>query len=244
MTRLNQIIAIEKDTKRKHEQTWTHLYHLIQASGQFDGLVRTYAPRDENGAHRAPESKKVVARVPEVITQLQTSLERLFDLTATKDAANQHAVADISIGDTVLAASVPVTTLLWLEKKLGELRLTVSKFPVLSVEKDWTWDEANSFYRSATAKTTSTAKVEKYDVIVQATDKHPAQVVKNTVDVIVGDWSTQELSGAVPTGTRDAILARIDLLLVAVKQAREEANSIEVTDKLIGNSLLNFVFGG
>lgn len=243
MTKLNQVIALEKGVKATSERAVTDVYHQFQRGEAFNGLVRTYEPNDEEGFVYPPESKKVTASVNILVSQLQTAWTRLFDLTATKDTTNQLAKADIKIGTHVLATGVPVSTLIWLEKKLVELKTIIDKIPVTDIADDWTWDDSNQVFRSATVRTLRQKKVEEYVTLSQPTDKHPAQFAKVAKDVPEGHWNTTKLSGAASPFQRQAFATRVAELTEAVKKAREEANMTDVVDVQIGSSLLNYVFG-
>ena len=61
-------------------------------------------------------------------------------------------------------------------------------------------------------------------------------------DVTVGVWTTVKYSGAIPAAEKNAMLERVRKLQVAVKEAREEANSIEVEKKKIGDNVLGYIF--
>lgn len=243
MTKLNQVIALEKGVKATAESTLTFSYHEAQKPELFAGIVRTYQPLEDGAYALPPESKKVTARVPQLVTNVQTVLERLFDLTLTKDTTNASAKADVKVGDAVLASAVPVTTLLWLEKQLVNLKTFISKLPVTDVADDWTWDGENQVFRSATVKTLRSRKVEEHVVVVAPTREHPAHVEKVVKDVPDGEWSTTKLSGAVSPFQRDKWLAQVGAVTEAVKRAREEANMTEVSDVAMGNAILNYVFG-
>lgn len=242
MTKLNQIIALEKGVKAEHLRTETDAYHLFQKAEPFQGLVRTYAPLEDGGLVLPSESKKVTAKVDDQIDKIQAALARLIDLTATKDTTNQTAKADIVVGGRTLATEVPVTTLLWLERKLVDLTAVISKLPVTDISENWTWDGDQEVWRSETVQTVRSRKVEEFPIIVQATDKHPAQVAKVVKDVPEGMWSTTKLSGAASPKDRDRYASRVKALLEAVKKAREEANVTPVTDVSIAGPLLDFVF--
>jgi hypothetical protein len=241
-TRLHQIIAVEKTVKKTEETAFTKAYHAIQKSEQFSGFTKTYQPKDEEGQQLPAESKKVLSNVSDLVTEVQAALEKLFDHTATKDNANRFAVADIKIGDLVLAADAPVSTLLWIEKKLVDIRTFVSKLPVLDPTENWTWDDKNTIYRTDSYETLRQRKDVEYITVAPATDKHAAQVVQKPIDVFEGTWTTTKLSGAVSPQWQRRILLNVDQLTMAVKRARETANATEVTDVHIGNALLNFVF--
>lgn len=243
MTKLNQVIALEKGVKADHLRTETDAYHLFQKADPFAGMVRTYTPLEDGGLVLPSESKKVTAKVDDQIDKIKAALTRLIDLTATKDTTNQVAKADIVVAGATLAADVPVTTLLWLERKLVDLTAVISKMPVTDIAENWVWDGDQEVWRSETVETIRSRKVEEFPIIVQATDKHPAQVAKIVRDVPEGKWSTTKLSGAASPKDRDEYAARCKALLEAVKKAREEANVTPVTDVALGGSLLNFVFG-
>jgi hypothetical protein len=243
LTRLNQIVALEKQVKADVRTPIDGVYHAFQKPDLFAGLVKTYESLEEDGFIYPSESKKVVARVPELITQIQGAWTRLMDLVLTKDAANTEAVADIYIDGVALVNSVPVTTLLWLEKQLVDLRTIVSKIPVLDVTEDWNRDEANSLYRTEPVRTLRSKKVTEFLTVAPATDKHPAQVREVVKDVPEGHWSTTKLSGAVSAKYRQEMTERVIKLQEAVKKARETANMTEVSDRSMGAALLGYVFG-
>src|ERR1700756_4155016 len=119
MTRLNQVIAIEKGVKNQATRVETDLYHALEKRPLFAGLSRKYTPKDdEDGDRLPPEAVSVQIKTGDVLKQLTQSLTRLIDVTSTKDAANTAARADVKVDGTVIAADVPVTTLMFLEKEV------------------------------------------------------------------------------------------------------------------------------
>lgn len=112
MTKLNQIIAIEKGVKTTAFQKLTDTYQLLQKNALLSGISRTYRPRDEEGEQLPPESTRVQVRSEEVIQEVTGELTRLFDVTATKEWANCEAKADVLVDGTVLLKAVPATYLL------------------------------------------------------------------------------------------------------------------------------------
>lgn len=242
MAKLNQLIAVEKNVKAESETTFTKAYQLAQKPDLFDGLVKAYEPFEEDGVALPGERKLIQATVPSLIDTVEAALTRLIDLTVTKDTANTRAAADIKVDGVVIADAVPVTTLLWLEKKLVDLRTFVSKLPVLDPATVWTFDAGQGVYVSEPLTTIRQKKVTEYITVAQATDKHPAQVAKEQKDVPEGRWIAVKQSGAMTVTDRNALLTRLSKLMIAVKQAREEANSIQVTDVKIGEQILGYLF--
>lgn len=244
MTKLNQLIAIEKGVKNKTTRVETDLYQSLPKEALFSGLSRVYTPKDEDGDHFPAEAVSVQIKSTEVLSQLTEVLTRLFDVTATKDVANTQAIADIVVDGTVIAANVPVTTLLFLDKEAEKLSAFVGKLPVLNPAFDWEYDANRGVHVADPVETTKTKKVPKNHVLAEATKEHPAQVQVFTEDVVVGTWKKIEFSGALPADDINAIAARLDKLRTAIKFAREEANGIEVQDVHYGAGILNFLFEG
>jgi len=67
MTRLNQLLAIDKGLKPTAERAFTNAYHALQKPGLFAGLQRTYHPNDEEGDQLPPESTLVQRTAPDGI---------------------------------------------------------------------------------------------------------------------------------------------------------------------------------
>ncbi len=243
-TKLNQIIAIEKGVKAKAAAVLTEVYQSLGKKDQFQGLEKTYQPKDdENGEKLPPQSKKVQTSVDALIKSVMPPLSRMMDVVSTKENANAKAKADLVVNGVTLLSDVPVTYLLFLEKQLVDLKTLVSKLPTLAPDKNWDTDQTTGLWKTPVVETHRTKKVEEHFVVVQATDKFPAQTAHVAKDVIDGYWSTVDLSGEASPVMVKRLLEKIEDLQRAVQFAREAANSVEVTDKPVGDKLLEFIFG-
>ncbi|WP_449061438.1 DUF7873 family protein [Planomonospora algeriensis] len=243
MTKLNQILAVEKGVKSDVQRKVTDAYHTIQKTPLLSGISRSYQPLDDEGEQLPPESTRVQVQAEGVLKDVSTALTRLFDVTATKDWANCEARADVRIDDAVLLAQVPVTYLLFLEKQLTDLHTLIAKLPTLDPSETWALDENTDTWRTEPVKTTRTKKVPRNHVLAEATDKHPAQVQVYNEDVVVGYWTKVSFSGALPQRRVNELLGRVQKLQDAVKYAREEANGLEVTDRRIGETVFGYLLG-
>ena len=241
-TQLNQIVALEKGVKSRSYADFTAAHHQLQKAPMLSGISRTYKPKDDEGEQLPPESTRVQVRTTEVFKEAQVALTRLFDVTLTKDVANGTAKANIVVDGTTLAADVPVTYLLFLEKQLNDLLTFVNKLPVLDAAETWSYDEATDAYATAPTQTTRSKKVPRNHVKAEATEKHPAQVEMYFEDVLVGYWTTVKFSGALPQARVNELKVRVVTLSEAVKIAREEANSTVVTEKKIGDKIFGYLF--
>jgi hypothetical protein len=72
--------------------------------------------------------------------------------------------------------------------------------------------------------------------------RHPAQVEVYHEDVVVGHWKTVKFSGALPAADVRAMLERVEKLQKAVKIAREDANTVRVGERKMGDAILGYLF--
>lgn len=243
--KLHAVNALLPTAKTNAQRRLTDFYQLIQRAPLLSGISRTYRPRDEEGEQLPPESTKVQVEIEAALTDVLPDLGRLFDLQLSQDIGNAAAKANIVVGGTVLLADVPVTYLLFLEKRLVDLRTTIDKLPGLDSADDWEWDEARQCWRTKPVETVRSKKVPRRLVLAEATEHHPAQVQVYQEDVPAGFWTTVKLSGAVPAARRRELTRRVDVLLEAVKAAREDANGTEVERTAsAGSALLSYLFRG
>jgi hypothetical protein len=241
MPKLNQILAVEKGVKTRVYAEFTELHNATQKPALMNGFTKTYQPRDEDGETYPPESQKVQHEHQAVFDRVTAGLTELFDITATKDWANCAAKADVVIDGRVLVKDAPATYLLFLEKQLGDLVTFVQKMAELDPASDWNIDPSTGLFKTEPTATQRTKKVQRAIVLYDATEHHPAQTQLITEDVVVGQWVTTKLSGALPAPRKKALLAKIEKLIHAVKYAREQANGLEVTDQKVGAAVLGYL---
>jgi hypothetical protein len=243
VTKLNQIIAIEKSVKAKAARALGDAGRELGKAPLLSGISRTYQPKDEEGEQLPPESTKVQRRVEAQLREVSAAMTRLFDVTATKDRTNAIATADITVDGEVLVADVPVTYLLFLEKQLGELQAFVKALPVLDAAESWTFNEAADCFATDPVRTVRTKKVPRNHVKAEATEEHPAQVEVYYEDIPVGYWTTVKFSGSAPANRVAQLSDRLEKLQFAVKFAREEANGTEVADESVGAKVFGYLLG-
>ncbi|MEV6524009.1 DUF7873 family protein [Longispora sp. NPDC051575] len=242
MAKLNQIIAVEKGVKSKSFHELTEAHHAVQKPALLSGISRSYQPKDEEGEQLPPESTKVQTRAEDVLRQVGVGLTKLFDVTASKDATNCVARADVVVDERVLLSDVPVTYLLFLEKQLTDLHTFVKKLPVLDAAESWVFNDSADCWSTEPVRTIRTKKVPRNHVKAEATEKHPAQVEVYYEDIAIGYWTTVKFSGALPAKRVAELLERVEKLQQAVKFAREEANNTEVTDRATGDKVFGYLF--
>jgi hypothetical protein len=241
MTKLNQIIAIEKGVKSRVYGAVTELHKESQKAEPYTGLAKNYRKRDEEGEDLPPEHKRVRQSAPEVLKRLAELQTELFDVEATKEWANTRATADVVVDGQVLIPNAPVTYLLFLEKQLSDMRTFVDKLPTLEESEEWTPDPNTGLFRTERVVTHRTRKTPKVVVKYEATKEHPAQTELIYEDLVVGYWDTVKHSGALPLPRKAQLLERVDKLARAVKMARERANDLECAPVEVGGAVFSWL---
>lgn len=242
MTRLNQIIAVEKGVRDQVDHSFRAAGAAVTSGGPLTGLTRTYRPRDENGERLPSQSTRVQITVDHVNLRLAQDLGRLWDVTATKDWANTQASASVVVDGETLIEDAPGTFLIWFEKQLAQLRSYLAALPVLDPAEEWHYDPTSNVYRAEPEVNVRSHKVPRANVLYPATPEHPAQVQAYTVDEPAGEWTVTKFSGAIPEARRVELLDRVDALARAVKHAREEANQQTVEDISIADPVFAYLF--
>lgn len=243
MTRLSQIIAIEKDNKTRAEKLSFTAYKHLEKPEPLTGISRHYEPRDAEGERLATQESRVQNTVEQTLRDISAFTGRYLDLVGAKERTDQDARADVTVDGQVFIPQAPVTFLLALERQLAEELVQASKLPTLSLEHEWDPYDAHGVYVSKPIVTTRSKKIPRNHVKAAATDKHPAQVDVYFEDTVVGDWTTRHLSGAIPAPRKRYIIDQITKLIEAVKQAREEANTTEVVDFKYGSKVFSYIYG-
>lgn len=243
MTKLHQLLPINKGRTTEGNEALTRAHHDFARTPLLSGLTRNYAPHDDEGEKLPGESQLVQVKSADILSRLTKQLTTMFSTQLTVDTTNRHAIADVIVDGQTLLTNVPATYLLWLEKKLVDLRTFIQNIPVLDPAEEWTFDTHLGVWRSAPKQTLRAKKVLRNHVKAPATDKFPAQVDVYHEDVAVGVWTTVKFSGAMPATDVAKMRARVVKLQEAVKMAREQANSVDVTDQGAG-LVLDYVFDG
>lgn len=241
MSKLNQIIAVEKGIKARIYSELTEVHKVCQKPDLFNGFQKTYIKKDDDGEDYPPESKKVQLNAASLLGDMSSKLTDLFDVTATKDYANCAAKANVVIDDVVILTQVPATHLLFLEKQLNDLRTFIEKLPVLDEAEDWEFDNTSGVYKTKVVKTHRSKKIQRAIVLYDATVEHPAQTQLISEDVTVGYWDTVKRSGAIAATNQAVMLAKVDALQKAVKFAREQANDVEAPNQSVGRAVFDYL---
>ncbi|HTF66652.1 MAG TPA: hypothetical protein VK638_28610 [Edaphobacter sp.] len=248
MAKLHELLAVESNLKGQAEKCRTDLQSTFANKRHlFQQKLVTYTPDDDKQQAETREQSDIQTTVRKEIDWLKRIQVRFIDSAFAIDMANTRAKSDIVLeGGDVLAKDVPATALLQLEKRIKESLEFVKTIPTLDPAKGFQQDHAREagVYKAREVRKTSTQKKDKYITITPSTDKHPAQVAKETVDERVGVILEQEWSSLITPVQKANYLERGEELLRAVSKARSRANGEEIdpTVNKIGGTLLDYIF--
>ena len=249
MTKLHELLAVEQGLgETANRITKDTVRNLSGRAAIFKGMTKTHTMFAEESQHmvQAQENLEVQSTVDEQLSFLNNNLAAYWDVSLQKEAANQSAVADIIIDGTVISSNVPSITLLGLEKKLTSLLAVYNAIPTLDAAVAWEIDpnyaKPGVFRTKYATERQQSATTRDFKEISPATQHHKAQIAEVEKTEVVGKYTITDFSGAVPSVVKAEKLAKLTILIQAVKQARQRANGTEVdTSRTIGADLLNFI---
>jgi hypothetical protein len=233
MTKAVQLIAVIGGVVDDSDKKFSVLRQVAGNEDLMTGHSKTYEPlSEENGIQLAPDNRLVRLTAQHVMNLAHDALARKWDTALTLDTANMGSKGDVTVDGKPLLRDVPVGHLLWLAKELDKLHALVEQVPVLDPARLWQPDDnMTGVSRTAPVKTNRDDTVSYPMTMAPATDKFPAQVQLMKRQEKVGTWTTVNFSGALSVKRKAQLLDRLEVLRNAVKAAREEANTAEVTDR-------------
>jgi hypothetical protein len=252
MAKLHELLAVDSNLKGQSGKCRAELQTTMEKKRHlFQEKLVTFTPKGENQESVTTEQSALNTTMRAEVEWLSKILAKAIDCSYAIDNANTVARGDIRIDDgtvdgTVLAKDVPTTALLQLEHRVKEILDFAKQIPTLDPAKGFEPDapRGKGIYKARPVTKERTKKVEEFIVVVQATKEHPAQVAKETKDIVVGTIEELEWVAFITPADKADILERGEALLRAVTQARSRANAQEIDagGYKIGKKLLDYVF--
>ena len=247
-TKLHELLAVNQNLRGQAESCRTDLQNTFEKKTTHFAKKRiVFKPVGEGLEDKVEQDQERQTSVADELKWITEKIAKSIDCGHSIDIANTYAKADITFDDgTVLISDMPATSLLQLEHRLAELQTFVNAIPTLDPAKGFQLDptQGEGIYKAIDVEKPRTEKKFDFVIMVQPTDKHPAQVKELSIDKVVGHTLTQEWSALITVAEKGRMLDRLENLTRAVKRARSRANDIEVAPSAIGEKLLNFVFNG
>ncbi|MCK5605697.1 hypothetical protein KAR91_27630 [Candidatus Pacearchaeota archaeon] len=251
MGHLHELIAVDRDLEATMNKILKEtVVTFTKKPDHFRGFSKRLNMFAEDRKHEESafsEDKEIVTTVAAKLNHTQEYAVRYTDAALQRESTNQVAKGSIVVDGAVIAADMPVTFLLGLEKTLAKWREVFATVPTL--DPSVVWDEdisvgAGVFRASHDDLRLKTEKTINYKTIAEATKEHKAQVVSESTDKSVGEYSQVNWSGMITPAAKARMLDNLDRLLAATKKARMRANEEEVVSGNIGESLFSFIRTG
>jgi len=241
--KLHELLAAESNIKAKAEVIRKEgINTFLKKQGHFKGQIRKYTPRFEDDVSFPDESQALTETAPKKLAYIMKSLVSEVNAIHQKELTNTTAFANVVIDGKPIIENVCATSLLAMEKIIKKWREIYLYVPTLDPGVSWIYDEKNEYYISDPIETVKQKKVNKPIVLYEATKEHPAQVQLETFDEAVGTWKTTYISGAIPASLKAEYLEKIDKLEIAIKEARQRANNVELSkQEKVGEVLYKYI---
>lgn len=247
MPKLHEGLAIYKDRQAVVRKIFDEAEGVFKTAAHFHGFTKTTRYFDAADQERfgKVEEKVVDETVPSKLSYVGNHFAQLLDLDYQMEKANQTAVSDFIIDGRVIAQKVPVNFLLTIENKFKEFRAVLDKVPTHAPGVTWNVDTEKSsnrdvFRAAVETKDFLTKKVPVYQVVVAATEHHPAQVANHHEDVRVAEVVQQRFTSTITSAQKADILARCDKIIMAAKRARQRANNVDLPREKIAAAILDY----
>lgn len=248
---LHELLAVEQELKGNADRARNQSLETFRAKqAHFGGLRRTFRPfavaeNQENTGERLEAETRLVTTVVEELETMLKAVGEAVDVGYQIDEGNTRARADIVVDDQVVAADVPATFLLQLERRLREVSAVLKEVPCFDPVKLWHPDpgaDKKHVLRADPVTTVRKQKTRKYKVMVEPTKEHPAQVDIVEVDEAIGEIRSHEWTGMISPRQKEALIEQLEKLVAAVRQARSRANTVEIDrKKRLGRALADFL---
>ena len=249
MGQLHELLAVEGELEGQFKKILAEtLSTFAKKPDHFLGSVLRAVMFAEEDANLVPadEHSKLDTTVNKKLAYMFKTVQKYLNAVAQKDLTNQSAKADVVVDGKTILSDVPVTTLLGLETKLKQVRDVLTAIPTMPPGVEFELDPSQGedvYKRVHPEEKFLTRKTFRHQILVQATEHHPAQIEKWEEDQRVGKKIKEVWSGMLTPAQKSDMLGRCDSLIRAVKQARQRANSEEVKNIKIGNAITDFIMG-
>lgn len=256
MTKQHQILAVEPTRQAAAEKQLTECTTTFSKKETlFKGntrILEMFGKDDTNSVeYTSLEAKdrvdnKVQYTVPENLNYMAGVYGAWLDVMFTKELTNQAAKADVVIDGVTVIEGAPATFLLGLENKMGKLRELYLSMPTLAPGITWTKAEelGPNLWRGSEETDMKTLNTDQQTLLKQSSDKHPDTLVTVKTVKNIGKYKKQEFSGMISVAEKASMIARLDRLLMAIKDARMRANDVDAIEKKCSMSVFQYLHSG
>ena len=251
-TQLHEILAVEdslgttaKNAIDEATTTFSKRVHLFTGFTIEEKPISVDAESGRSDYVPKPkEEKKVTDTVANKLSYVFNTVAKHMDLLLQKEMTNQNATADLVVGGTTVATNVPATALLAFESKLRAIRTMIAHVPTYDESQGWSKAGPHKWAANP-EETLVTRKKRVHQIVVPATEHHPAQFDNWDDTVVVGKKVKIVQTGLISPTEKSQLLSRVDVLQRACRKARTRANQQEVDTKIkVGKIITKLILEG
>lgn len=244
--KLFEYLVIRDQLKQQTKKLVADLSNTFEKKRHlFEEKRKTYTPSAEGSQVVVEEQSDIQTTVMKELDWLFAHWAKSIDVARQVEEGNTTARGDVVLDNgTTLLSGVPATALLELAQRADEIQTLIQSVPTLDPSKAFREDSEKGagIFKARDVTKTRTQKTQKHVVVVPPTDHHPAQVAVMSEDVPVGTILEMEWSGLVTPSRKAEMLARIEEIRRAIKQALQRANAVEVTNEpTAGKAIFDYI---
>lgn len=239
--KLYELLAIEKDAANKASAAIREATELFKDTNNFLGIQTHYVKLVEDKPELPDEGRLLPHTVDNTLISFIEDVSKYIDVAVQKELANTTTEADVEVDGQIIFEKMSATALLNLEARLEELVKVYRAIPTLPYGENWAKDKNTGQFISAQRDQIRTEKTNEVIVLYDSTPEHPAQTQLTTIDKPAYKIERTVFSGMLTPADKKKRIARLEKLQVAVKQARQRANSIQVEPKSYAVKLFAYV---
>ena len=227
---LHEILAVEPDVKAQTNVVLAETQRVFKnAKDYLEGEVITVETLlDDEPEHEGSE-KLMVTTVPERLEYTLSVIAKEAAVSAAKAATNAVATANVILPGGVTLSNVPAEVIMKFIDKLKQVRGVLNMQPTLDSRVKWALDDQKvDVYTAPTKSKIGARHVTEFQVVVPATDHHPADVRDVSKQIPARKTMTTKTSGAIPSVAKAKQMKVCDRCIEACKKALERANCTEI----------------
>ena len=245
--KMHELLSIEASVQTAYKDMLNETESVFDRPDLFQEWIRHYDPIKEEDEHERGEVERhaITTTVDERLDFLRSFFVDSTDLILQKERTNQMASGELEI-EGYTFPHLPVGFLLFLERRLQELKSVVMQIPTTPSSVEWKQDTSrgDSVMKAAHPEVTNRTRKRIVPVVLaEATPQHPAQVKESTEEQVIGKYTKEVWVGMWTPAQKSDTIVRIEEVYNAVRQARMRANEEQVDSAAqIAGSLWQYIF--
>lgn len=245
MGQLHEVLAARTKLEDRAKAALANAAKVLNHEPLFEAHLQTYRhlEEDPSGLHREPPKQThMTTTVGEVLEQLREGVIPIMDASFQIDLTNMAALGHVEVGNLKLD-NIPTTHLMALEKRIEAIKGVLNTIPTHDPKHQWTGDQGRGggMFKTEPVISYRTTKKVIHNVIVPPTKEHRAEIKETSEDHVTGEVTKQFWSGKFTQKQKNAILRKVDQLLVAIKQSLAAANCIDHVTGEIGGKIFDWM---